>query len=104
MWYKSDSECRREGERAFERNKYSSGRNPYEEHFASYDDSRHHRSWDEGFDYAKRRDEERREEEKAREYAEQREKQNKQQEEKYRDRKEYERQQEELGGESVEEE
>ncbi len=108
MWYKSESECRREGERAFERDKYSSKRNPYESHFASPDGPRHHRSWDEGFEYAKRRDEKRREEERSRKLAEARRRHEKEierrrQEEKYRDEREYERQQEELGEEPSEE-
>lgn len=64
--YKTRSECRREGERAFERDRYSDHRNPYPK-YGSYDDASHHRDWDDGFRSSQRRDEERREEEERRE-------------------------------------
>lgn len=57
-WYKSDSQCRREGERKFERNRYARDQNPYPD-YGSYDDSRHRRAWADGFRSAEHRDEER---------------------------------------------
>jgi len=68
MGWKSDGTCRREGERAFERDRYGRDRNPYPE-YGSYDNSRHHRAWAAGFRTAERRHEERQEEELARQRA-----------------------------------
>jgi hypothetical protein len=64
--FKSNFECRREGERAFERNPYGRDRNPYSE-YGSYDSRQHHRAWEDGFSSAEYRDQERKREEECRE-------------------------------------
>jgi hypothetical protein len=98
--YKTRSECRREGERAFERDRYGDHRNPYSR-YGSYDEASHHRDWDDGFRDADRRDQERREEEECRERREaqrrhEREMERQREEEEYyRDMQEREQQEEE---------
>lgn len=68
-WYKSDSECKKEGERAFKQNRWDD-RNPYNE-YGDYDTSNHYRAWNDGFQKAKRCDEERQEKRRMEEVAEQ---------------------------------
>lgn len=90
---------RREGERRFERDgDPGARRNPYD-HFGSFDESRAHRDWNDGFLEAQRRDEERRREEREEEERQERrrehERQERQHERECAEREHYEQQEQE---------